>query len=164
MKVECENLSEREATPELIRELIRDDARRGKFMILMQDADEEAFFQFAIACEGPASARGTRTLGAEPGVAGDSRTRSSTLQIATGMVTLELPQIGAKDHTRSRYYLRITQKMKPGRKRSWSYRLSLKRNRPGQISYLNFGDSPRGDDSFLTDSGIELKGERNDIV
>lgn len=43
MKVECENLSEREATPELIRELIRDDVRRGEFMILMQDADEEAF-------------------------------------------------------------------------------------------------------------------------
>ena len=43
MKVECENLSERKATPELIRELIRDDARRGEFMILMQDADEEAF-------------------------------------------------------------------------------------------------------------------------
>ena len=37
MKVECENLSEREATPELIRELIRDDMRRGEFMILMQD-------------------------------------------------------------------------------------------------------------------------------
>ena len=47
MKVECENLSEREATPELIRELIRDDARRGEFMILMQDADEEAFVQIA---------------------------------------------------------------------------------------------------------------------
>ena len=31
MKVECENLSEREATPELICELIRDDARRGEF-------------------------------------------------------------------------------------------------------------------------------------
>ena len=47
MKVECENLSEREATPELIRELIRDDMRRGEFMILMQDADEEAFVQIA---------------------------------------------------------------------------------------------------------------------
>ena len=30
MKVECENLSEREATSELVRELIRDDARRGE--------------------------------------------------------------------------------------------------------------------------------------
>ena len=47
MKVECENLSEREATSELVRELIRDDARRGEFMILMQDADEEAFVQIA---------------------------------------------------------------------------------------------------------------------
>ena len=47
MKVECENLSERKATPELIRELIRDDMRRGEFMILMQDADEEAFVQIA---------------------------------------------------------------------------------------------------------------------
>ena len=47
MKVECENLSEREVTPELIRELIRDDARRGEFMILMQDADEETFVQIA---------------------------------------------------------------------------------------------------------------------
>ena len=40
MKVECENLNEREATAELIRELIRDDARRGEFMILMQEAAE----------------------------------------------------------------------------------------------------------------------------
>ena len=58
MKVECENLSEREATPELIRELIRDDVRRGEFMILMQDADEESFVQIAgdyedVGGEGP---------------------------------------------------------------------------------------------------------------
>ena len=31
----------------MIRELIRDDMRRGEFMILMQDADEEAFVQIA---------------------------------------------------------------------------------------------------------------------
>ena len=48
------------------------------------------------------------------------------MQIATGMVTLELPKIGAKDHTRYRYYLRITQKMNGGRKLAWSYRLPLK--------------------------------------
>ena len=47
MKVECENLGELEATSDLIRELIRDDVRRGEFMILMQDADEEAFVQIA---------------------------------------------------------------------------------------------------------------------
>lgn len=81
MKVECENLSEREA----------------------------------------------RTLGAEPGDIRDSKALSNALQIATGMVTLKLPKIGAKDHhTRYRYYLRITQKMKGGRKFSWSYRLPLK--------------------------------------
>ena len=36
------------------------------------------------------------------------------------------PKIGLRDHTRYRYYLRITQKMKGGRKFSWSYRLPLK--------------------------------------
>ena len=56
----------------------------------------------------------------------DSKALSNALQIATGMVTLKLPKIGAKDHTRYRYYLRITQKMKGGRKFSWSYRLPLK--------------------------------------
>ena len=50
----------------------------------------------------------------------------NALQIATGMVTLVLPKIGVKDHTRYRYYLRITQKMKAGRKLSWSYQLPLK--------------------------------------
>ena len=65
-------------------------------------------------------------LGAEPGDIRDSKALSNALQIATGMVTLKLPKIGAKDHTRYRYYLRITQKMKGGRKFSWSYRLPLK--------------------------------------
>ena len=65
-------------------------------------------------------------LGAEPGDIRDSKTLSNALQIATGMVTLKLSKIGAKDHRRYRYYLRITQKMKGGRKFSWSYRLPLK--------------------------------------
>lgn len=90
------------------------------------DAERVASVQFALACEAPTHAREARTLGAEPGDIRDSKTLSNALQIATGMVTLELPKIGAKDHTRYRYYLRITQKMKGGRKLSWSYRLPLK--------------------------------------
>ena len=90
------------------------------------DAGHVASVQFALACEGPPGSREARTLGAEPGDIRDSKTLSNALQIATGMVTLELPKIGAKDHTRDRYYLRITQKMKGGRKLSWSYRLPLK--------------------------------------
>ena len=49
MRVECEKLSERVATPELIRELVRDGTRRGEFMILMHDDDDEAFVQ--VACD-----------------------------------------------------------------------------------------------------------------
>ena len=90
------------------------------------DAEHVASVQFALACEEPPGSREARTLGAEPGDIRDSKTLSNALQIATGMVTLELPKIGAKDHTRYRYYLRITQKMKGGRKLSWSYRLPLK--------------------------------------
>lgn len=47
MRVECEKLPEQLATPELIRELVRDGARRGEFMILMRDDDDEAFVQAA---------------------------------------------------------------------------------------------------------------------
>ena len=90
------------------------------------DAERVASIQFALACEEPPGSREARTLGAEPGDIRDSKTLSNALQIATGMVTLELPKIGARDHTRYRYYLRITQKMKGGRKLSWSYRLPLK--------------------------------------
>ena len=90
------------------------------------DAERVGSVRFAIACEEPASARSTRTLGAEPGVTGDFRTLSNTLQIATGTVALRLPKFGAKDHTRYRYYLRIMQKMKSGRKLSWSYQLPIK--------------------------------------
>ena len=90
------------------------------------DAERVDNVQFALACEEPPGSREARTLGAEPGDIRDSKTLSNALQIATGMVTLKLPQIGAKDHTRYRYYLRITQKMKGGRKFSWSYRLPLK--------------------------------------
>lgn len=49
MKVESENMKEQVATDELVRELVRDDARRGEYMIMMADADEERFVQ--IACD-----------------------------------------------------------------------------------------------------------------
>ena len=49
MKIEAENMKERVATEELVRELLRDDARRGEYMIMMDDADEERFVQ--IACD-----------------------------------------------------------------------------------------------------------------
>ena len=49
MKIETENMKEQVATEELVRELVRDDARRGEYMIMMDDADEERFVQ--IACD-----------------------------------------------------------------------------------------------------------------
>ena len=49
MKIEAENMKERVATEELVRELVRNDARRGEFMIMSDDADEERFVQ--IACD-----------------------------------------------------------------------------------------------------------------
>ena len=49
MKIESENMKERVATEELVRELLRDDARRGEFMIMSDDEDEERFVQ--IACD-----------------------------------------------------------------------------------------------------------------
>ena len=49
MKIETENLKERVATEELVRDLVRNDARRGEYMIMMDDADEERFVQ--IACD-----------------------------------------------------------------------------------------------------------------
>ena len=45
MKIEAEKMGERVATEELVRELVRNDARRGEFMIMMDDADEERFVQ-----------------------------------------------------------------------------------------------------------------------
>jgi len=49
MKIETANTTEQTATPERIRELVRDDAGRGEYMIMMDDADEERFVQ--IACD-----------------------------------------------------------------------------------------------------------------
>ena len=49
MKIEAENMKERVATEELVRELVRNDARRGEFMIMSDDEDEERFVQ--IACD-----------------------------------------------------------------------------------------------------------------
>ena len=49
MKIEAEKMSEHVATEELVRELVRNDARRGEFMIMSDDADEERFVQ--IACD-----------------------------------------------------------------------------------------------------------------
>ena len=49
MKIEAEKMSERVATEELVRELVRNDARRGEFMIMSDDADDEHFVQ--VACD-----------------------------------------------------------------------------------------------------------------
>ena len=49
MKIESANMKEREATAELIRQLVRDDALRGEFMILSDEADDENFVQ--VACD-----------------------------------------------------------------------------------------------------------------
>jgi hypothetical protein len=48
MKLETENVKETEASAELVRELMSDDARRGNWLILMHDYDEEAFMQIAF--------------------------------------------------------------------------------------------------------------------
>ena len=49
MKIEAEKMGERVATEELVSELVRNDARRGEFMIMSDDEDEERFVQ--IACD-----------------------------------------------------------------------------------------------------------------
>ena len=49
MQIETERMKAREATEELIRQLVRDDALRGEFMIMTDDADEGRFVQ--IACD-----------------------------------------------------------------------------------------------------------------
>ena len=49
MKIEAEKMNEQVATEELVRELVRNDARRGEYMIMMDDADEEHFVQ--VACD-----------------------------------------------------------------------------------------------------------------
>ena len=48
VKIEGANFAEREASAEVIRELMADDGKRGSYMILMQDGDEEAFVQIAF--------------------------------------------------------------------------------------------------------------------
>ena len=40
MKLETENVKETEASAELIRELMADDAKRGNWLVLMHDDDE----------------------------------------------------------------------------------------------------------------------------
>ncbi len=49
MRLESENVDECRATAELIRELVRDESKRGEFMIMMDDVDEERFVQ--VACD-----------------------------------------------------------------------------------------------------------------
>ena len=49
MKLETENVQESEASAELIRELMADDAKRGEFMILFDETDDENFVQ--VACD-----------------------------------------------------------------------------------------------------------------
>ena len=48
MKVETENITDTEASAELVRELMADDARRGNWLILMHDDDDAAFMQIAF--------------------------------------------------------------------------------------------------------------------
>ena len=49
MRIETERMKEREATAELIRQIVRDDALRGEFMILSDETDDENFVQ--VACD-----------------------------------------------------------------------------------------------------------------
>ena len=49
MRIETERMKEREATAELIRQLVRNDALRGEFMILSDETDDENFVQ--VACD-----------------------------------------------------------------------------------------------------------------
>ena len=49
MHVETANMAACKATPELLRELVRNGDRRGEFMILTDDADDERFVQ--VACD-----------------------------------------------------------------------------------------------------------------
>ncbi len=49
MRIETERMKEREATAELIRQLVRDDTLRGEFMILSDETDDENFVQ--VACD-----------------------------------------------------------------------------------------------------------------
>ena len=49
VKIETENVKETEASAELVRELMADDARRGEFMILSDETDDENFVQ--VACD-----------------------------------------------------------------------------------------------------------------
>ena len=49
MKIEAAEMGERVATEELVRELVRNDARRGEFMIMSDDADDSRFVQ--VACD-----------------------------------------------------------------------------------------------------------------
>ena len=48
VKLETENVKETEASAELIRELMADDARRGNWLILSRDEDDAAFMQIAF--------------------------------------------------------------------------------------------------------------------
>ena len=48
VKLETENVQESEASAELIRELMADDARRGNWLILSRDEDDAAFMQIAF--------------------------------------------------------------------------------------------------------------------
>ena len=49
VKLETENVKETEASAELVHELMADDARRGEFMILFDETDDENFVQ--VACD-----------------------------------------------------------------------------------------------------------------
>lgn len=49
MRIETERMKQREATAELIRQLVSDDALRGEFMILSDETDDENFVQ--VACD-----------------------------------------------------------------------------------------------------------------
>ena len=49
MRIETERMKEREATAELIRQLVSDDALRGEYMILSDETDDENFVQ--VACD-----------------------------------------------------------------------------------------------------------------
>lgn len=115
MRIETERMMEREATAELIRRLVRDNALRGEFMILFDEAARMTLSAcFSIFWRGASS-----------GVLNDSKEFSNPMELATGHVSLEMPLIASDCHDRIRYYFRATVVFKSGLVVASSYCIPL---------------------------------------
>ena len=62
MKLETENVEETEASAELVRELMADDARRGNWLILMHDDDDRCTTASVRFCDLRRRMRSSTTL------------------------------------------------------------------------------------------------------